>query len=146
AGRVETRLHGFYGRALARGPQGDVGSGRPDVSDENFGAGLSLAWSPRLRGLSLTLGQIVGFENSRYTTGDRTDASRYGRSIHDLDMQWDVAWAFLRHWVLGAGYRRVVQQKTGPLSNLETFTDAGSYDRNRVSVALGWSSRPSRAE
>jgi hypothetical protein len=143
---LEARLRGSCGRALARGPQGDVGSGRPDVSSESFGAGLVLAWTPRIRDLALTLEQAVDYEDRRYTTRDATDNSRFGRSLHELDLEWELAWAFTRHWEVRAGYDRVVQRLSGDLSNVETFTDAGSYERNRVSARLDWSSRRQRTE
>lgn len=143
---LEARLRGSCGRALARGPQGDVGSGRPDVSSESFGTELALAWSPRIRDLSVTLQQVVDYEDRRYTTRDATDASRFGRSLHELDLEWELAWAFSSHWEVAAGYNRIVQRLSGDLSNVETFTDAGSYERNRVTARLGWSSRRSRTE
>lgn len=145
-GTLDARVRGTYGRAVARGPQGDVASGRPDVSNESFKAGLSLEWTPRVRNLGIAVRQIVEYEDRRYTTLDRNDASRFGRSIHELDLDWELAWAFARHWEVAAGYERTTQRLTGSLSNIETFTDASSYDRNRVTARLAWSTRGSRSE
>ena len=141
---IGSRWRGSYGRTLARGrdelESGGTGS-VPDVSTRSLGGGLVLEWTARSREPSITLQQAVDYERRRYTTADTSDTQRFGRSIRELDLDWDVAVGFAGHWQASAGYGLVTQRLSGSLSNVETFTDAGSYNRNRMSLRLSWASR-----
>ena len=155
-GRVEARVRGGVGRTLARGRsraqdgndgnQDDGSPSVPDVSTWSFGTGLVLGWTPRPRDPSITLRQAIDYENRHYTTSDASDTQRFGRSIHETDLEWEVVVGLARHWQIAGGYDLVVQRLTGPQSGLQVFTDAGNYHRHGVSLRLGWTSRASRSD
>ena len=140
-GPVAARLHGSTGWELARGPQGLPGNGAPDVSTQSLGAGLLLDWTPTLRGHAASLRQAVNYETRRYTTPDAGDTGRFGRSVHQFDVGWQLALKFSKHWEAVAAYDLVRERLTGPLSNVANFTDAGTYHRNRVTAGISWASR-----
>lgn len=147
--QFEARLRAEYGRAVARARDGDEAGGPPDdpdISTRTLAAGLTLEWTPRRRDPSITLRQVLDYEDRRYTTNDILDTQRFGRSIHETDLEWELAYEFSSHWQATGSYGIDLQRLTGPLTNLDTFTDAGSYNRHQVSVSLGWTSRRRRSE
>jgi len=143
-GVVVARLRGAYGRVLARAWDGDEVGGvpdDPDVSDRRFGGGLTLEWTARRRQPSITLRQAVDYEARRYTTRDTSDSQRFGRSLRETNLDWELAFGLSRHWEVAGSYGIDVQRLTGSLSNIETFTDAASYNRHRLSLKVGWTPR-----
>ncbi len=148
AGRVTARLRGSYGRALARTEDGDEAGGPPDdpdVSTRSVAGGVSLEYLARSVGPIIVLRQALDFESRPYTTTDASDTQRFGRSIHETDLDWDLALGISRNWQISASYAITWQRLTGSLSNIQTFTDAASYNRQRVSIRLGWTSRQRQA-
>src|SRR5262249_38854648 len=117
----------------------------PDPSTRTWGAGLGLEWMPRIQRPPLVLRQTVYYENRRYTTSDATDTQRFGRAIHETDLDWAVTVGLSRQLGITAGYSVVLENLTGDLSKIETFTDAGSYRRHLVSLSLDWSTRRGRS-
>lgn len=140
-GRFVARVRAGYGRTLARGPDGDVASGRPDVSTQSLGTGLTLEWTAPSRAPRITLQQALDYEDRHYTTRDATDTQRFGRSIHEVDLDWELALGFSRQWEVAGTYGIIVQRLTGSLTNVQVFTDAASYNRQRASLRIGWTSR-----
>jgi hypothetical protein len=142
-GRLAARIRGGYGRALARGRNWNPGDGRPDISTRSLSAGLTFEWAVPLA-RRITLHQAVDYEDRKYTTRDTLDTQRFGRSIHEWDLDWELVKGLSRQWEIAASYGLVLQRLTGPQTNLQIFTDAASYNRQRVSVRIGWTTRGQR--
>src|SRR5262245_10307040 len=141
------RVAGVYRAALARGRDGDEGGGPPDDPDPStrtLGAGLTVEWTPRIPRPPLVLRQTVYYEDRRYTTTDATDTQRFGRAIHETDLDWAITVGLSRQLGITAGYSVVLENLTGDRSKIETFTDAGSYHRHLVSLSLDWATRRGR--
>ena len=111
------------------------------MSTQSLGAGLLLDWTPARRAHAVSLRQAMTYETRRYTTADAGDTGRFGRSVHQFDVGWQLGLKFSKHWEAVAAYDLVRERLTGPLSNVAIFTDAGSYHRNRVTAGISWASR-----